>query len=96
MAVSVGIRELRQSLSAYIRRVKRGEAFIVTERGEEVARLVPAPPYEDPTSRLVVERGAVAAEGDLLRHGPPLKPPPGRGDTPMSDALTAERRDRLH
>jgi prevent-host-death family protein len=93
MASTVGIRELRQSLSKYVARAKRGEAFSVTERGREVARLVPAPPYDDPVGRLVVERGAVPADGDLLAHGPPLDPPAGAGPRPASDALELERRE---
>jgi prevent-host-death family protein len=93
MASTVGIRELRQSLSKYVARVKRGEAFSVTERGEEVARLVPAPRYADPVGRLVIERGAVPADGDLLSHGPPLAPPAGAGQRPASDALELERRE---
>lgn len=42
MAPEVGVRELRQNLSKYLERVKRGEALTVTERGREVARLVPS------------------------------------------------------
>lgn len=41
MPENVGVRELRQNLSKYIRRVKEGEALTVTEHGREVARLVP-------------------------------------------------------
>jgi prevent-host-death family protein len=93
MAQAVGIRELRQSLSKYVARVKRGEAFSVTERGQEVARLIPAPRYADPVGRLVIERGAVPADGDLLDHGPPLDPPAGAGPRPASDALELERRE---
>jgi prevent-host-death family protein len=91
MASTVGIRELRQSLSKYVARVKRGEAFSVTERGQEVARLVPAPRFADPVGRLVIERGAVPADGDLLAHGPPLQAPQGAGARPVSDALDLER-----
>lgn len=40
--VSVGIRELKESLSAYVERVKQGEALTVTEHGTPVARLIPA------------------------------------------------------
>lgn len=41
MARTVGVRELRQNLSKYLLRVKRGESLTVTERGREVARVVP-------------------------------------------------------
>ncbi|MGH2488568.1 MAG: type II toxin-antitoxin system Phd/YefM family antitoxin, partial [Candidatus Limnocylindria bacterium] len=37
----VGVRELRQNLSVYLRRVKRGERLEVTERGRAVALLAP-------------------------------------------------------
>ena len=35
----VGVRELRQNLSVYLRRVEQGEAFEVTDHGRPVARL---------------------------------------------------------
>lgn len=95
MAATVGIRELRQRLSAYVRRVKRGEAFVVTERGREVAHLVPAPAFADPIERLVVERGASAPRGDLLEHAHPRPRRPDEGPTPISDALEAVREERL-
>lgn len=36
-----GIREVKQSLSRYIRKVKMGETIAITERGIPVARLSP-------------------------------------------------------
>jgi prevent-host-death family protein len=45
---TVGVRELRQNLSRYLERVKEGETLTVTERGHEVARLVPSGPDIDP------------------------------------------------
>ena len=42
MTDSVGVRELRQNLSKYLDRVKDGESLVVTERGREVARLIPS------------------------------------------------------
>lgn len=38
---SVGIRELKNRLSEYIREVQSGEAVLVTDRGDIVAELVP-------------------------------------------------------
>jgi len=37
--VSVGVRELKNRLSEYLRMVRRGEAILVTDRGEPVAEL---------------------------------------------------------
>ena len=52
---TVGVRELRQNLSVYLDRVKRGEALAVTERGVVVASLRPAPKAESVLDRLVAE-----------------------------------------
>lgn len=37
----IGIREAKNSLTKYVRRVKRGEPFIITQRGVPVAKLTP-------------------------------------------------------
>jgi len=52
---TVGVRELRQNLSVYLERVKKGEALTVTDRGEEVAILRPMPKTESLLERLVAE-----------------------------------------
>ena len=38
---TVGLRELKNRLSEYVREVRSGEAVLVTDRGEVVAELVP-------------------------------------------------------
>jgi prevent-host-death family protein len=38
----VGVRELKNRLSRYLKRVQDGEEIVVTERGRSVARIVPA------------------------------------------------------
>src|SRR5579884_316869 len=43
MSGSVGVAELRQNLSLYLRRVARGERLIVTDRNRPVAELGPPP-----------------------------------------------------
>lgn len=37
---SVGLRELKNRLSEYVREVRSGEAVLVTDRGEVVAELI--------------------------------------------------------
>lgn len=64
----VGVRELRQNLSVYLRRVKKGERLEVTERGEPVARLEPIVDASDPIVRLeregrIVHRGSGDVSG---------------------------------
>jgi prevent-host-death family protein len=70
-AARVGVRELRQNLSVYLRQVKAGETLDVTERGQVVARLTPALPERVPVlERLIAEGRATPAAGDILRHEP--------------------------
>lgn len=83
---SVGVRELRQNLSRYLERVKGGEAFIVTERGREVARLTPSAAAGDMLRFLVEELGATPAEGRPLEHlGEPT--PRAPGSRPVAEIL---------
>ncbi len=87
----VGVRELRQNLSAYLRRVAVGESFEVTERGRRVAVLSPLPEESTPLSRLITSGRAEAPTGDVLELGLPESPSSRR----LSDALEEEREDRI-
>jgi prevent-host-death family protein len=63
----VGVRELRQNLSRYLERVKDGETLTVTERGHEVARLVPSHSAIDPYYLEVAEQyGATIPTKNLV------------------------------
>ena len=58
----VGVRELRQNLSVYLRRVENGETLDVTEHGHLVARMTPALGSEMPIlDRMIAEGRATAA-----------------------------------
>ncbi|MCI0588325.1 MAG: type II toxin-antitoxin system Phd/YefM family antitoxin [Planctomycetes bacterium] len=65
----VNVKELKARLSAYLREVRRGETFLVTQRDAVVARL--APPTE-PSAAAAAGDGVV---GRLLALGarPPLR-----------------------
>jgi prevent-host-death family protein len=87
----VGIRELRQNLSVYVRRVLQGDTFEVTDRGQPVALLGPLPEASTPLARLVREGRVIPATGDVFELGLPEGPE----STELSDALQAEREDRF-
>ena len=53
MSESVGIGELRQHLSVYLRRVSRGERLVITDRNRPVAELGPAPTTGPALDRLI-------------------------------------------
>jgi prevent-host-death family protein len=62
----IGVRDLRQQASRYLKRVQAGEAFEVTDNGRPVARLVPVP--SDPWQALTDSGQVIPAEvsGGLL------------------------------
>lgn len=55
MRATVGIAELRQNLSRYLRRVERGERLIVTDRNRPVAELGPPSVAGSELDRLIAE-----------------------------------------
>ena len=72
----VGIRELRQNLSVYVKRVREeGRAYEVTERGEPVARLTPL--TDRPTSLIeqMIADGRIAPAPRRWEDLPPPLPP---------------------
>ncbi len=79
---TVGVRELKNRLSEYIRRVRSGEGVLVTDRGEVVAELT-AP---GTTAEASVPPGlvALARRGSLTLGAP--------GDAGLYRALPRKRR----
>jgi prevent-host-death family protein len=77
MSQSVGIAELRQNLSVYLRRVSQGERLVVTDRNRPVAELGPAPTAGPDIDRLI-------ADGRVSR--------PRRGGLPEPLELTGDPR----
>jgi prevent-host-death family protein len=55
MSQTVGVAELRQNLSVYLRRVERGERLIVTDRNRPVAELGPMPTTGAALDRLIAD-----------------------------------------
>jgi len=75
----VGVRQLRQNLSVFLRRVEAGETLEVTEHGRPVARLAPLSPAQTSVlDRLIAEGRAFPGRGgNLADLGPPLDIGPG-------------------
>lgn len=85
---SIGIRELRQHASRYVREAQGGETIEVTDRGRPLALLVPIP--ETSTFDRLAAAGAITrASGSLEELGPPL--PPAEGVPLPSEALAELR-----
>jgi prevent-host-death family protein len=86
----VGIRELRQNLSKYLRRVVNGERLEVTERGRPMAVLAPLSESTSALARLVGSGRARPPQADL----PDLAPPRGPITTKGTEALRELREGR--
>lgn len=85
----VGIRELRQNLSVYVRRVREeGRAYEVTERGEPVARLTP---LEDRPTSLIEQMIADGRITEATRSIKDLPPPVKLPGKPLSQVLQEMR-----
>ncbi|TAN20829.1 MAG: type II toxin-antitoxin system prevent-host-death family antitoxin [Acidobacteria bacterium] len=68
---SVGVRELKAKLSAYLRKVEAGEALEVTDRGRAIAEIVPA--------GWLAAQPVPPAWAEMIRSGevrPPTRPGP--------------------
>ena len=83
------MRELRDNVSAVLRRVASGEPVEVTDHGHPIARVVPLR-YRNVLDQMVAEGRATPADGDLLDEAP-LPPPPGAPSG--SQALAVLRAD---
>ena len=77
----IGVRELRQNASQYLRRVAAGESFTVTDRGRPVAQLVP------PVTGAVLE--TMIARGELLPAEHPTGVLSGRLPEPLDLGFSA-------
>jgi antitoxin (DNA-binding transcriptional repressor) of toxin-antitoxin stability system len=95
----VGVRELKNRLSHYLREVRAGKTILVTDRGEVVAEIRTPTPAAGP---LAAYPGLAAlADHGVLDLGSPARPdlyprlPPVRAARPTSaELLDEERGDR--
>lgn len=87
---SVGVREIRQNLSVFLRRVRRGETFTVTDHGAPVALLTPLPGASEDRLAGLIATGRIAPATDRGHALPsPAAAPPGGPSA--TEALLAER-----
>ncbi len=84
--IQVGVRELRNSLSRYLERVREGEELVVTDRGSAVARVLPIG-GERVLDRLIAEGVVTPAPRPKRRAGAPIK-----GTGIVSDLIADQRR----
>ncbi|MEX2530919.1 MAG: type II toxin-antitoxin system prevent-host-death family antitoxin [Gemmatimonadota bacterium] len=97
---SVGIREIKNRLSEYLRYVASGETVLVTHHGRVVAQLAPPPVHAPPAPSEDEALRRLAAAGKIRLPGKAI-PSPGEGPiegiptgVDVASALAAVRADR--
>jgi prevent-host-death family protein len=87
---TVGVRQLKEHLSRYLKRVKSGESIIVTDRKKEVAVLVPYGMETDEEKVLrSIQQGVAYWAGGKPKGMMPLIVSRGKK---VSDAVLEDRR----
>ena len=86
--IRIGVRELKQRASEWLRRVEAGETLEVASRGRPVALLVPIPKGNEIAS-LEAHGRLRPAQEDLLSLGRPVRPRAGR---PLPSSVLQELR----
>lgn len=87
---TISQRQMRNDSADILRRVAAGESFIVTNRGVEVARLVPFRTRESAERDRLVSSGVLAPR----RLGRAELPKPVTTDVDLAAALDADRSER--
>ena len=90
--ITVGIRELRNRLSLYLKQVAEGKQIKVTNRGKVVALLIPAKrgkKIDDKELIALVEEGLASWAGGKPQGA--SRPVKGRG-RPLSEIIIEDRR----
>ena len=87
----VGVRELRENLSRYLKRIKSGESIIVTERKNEVAIILPYEKEDNENEKVLqlIQRGIVYWSGGKPKGLPSRISSKGKN---VSDAVIEDRR----
>lgn len=93
MLHQVGIRELKDTLSAVLHRVQEGEQIEVTDNGRPIVRMVPIRPASV-TERLVAEGTLVLAPDEDDEWPDPEPTPPE--ERPMSEVVIDMRADERY
>jgi prevent-host-death family protein len=88
--ITVGVKELKNKLSHYLRDVKRGKPVTITKRGQSVAMLIPADDHPDARSvREMIWKGIGSWRGGKPKGASRLVVIKGK---PISQIILEDRR----
>lgn len=87
---TVGIRELRHNFRQFMDRVRRGERFVITDRGNPIGELVPHTRKLTGYERMLAEGRIIPAKNPGGPWPEPL-PPAAPGEPTLSEILQEMR-----
>jgi len=62
----IGISVLRENLSLYLKNVQKGQAYTITSRGHEMAKLVPVEDKREQSRQMLQKLGRTAIIGNVI------------------------------
>lgn len=88
------ISQIKNRLSAYLKKVRAGKEVLILDRDEPIAKIVPAVLQDDPSGRLaaLVRKGIVRPAQRPMPLEMLRSPRPGKGARVL-EALLEERRE---
>ena len=86
---TVGIKELKNNLSAYLRQVKAGGIVIITERGKPIGRITPMVESAEERLEQLSQAGLLTWSGQKLSPVAPLGQ--STGPRTVADLLLEDR-----
>jgi prevent-host-death family protein len=96
MGISIGIRELRQNASRYLRLVRAGQTITLTDRGEPFAEIHPVKQRGGILEQLIASGRATAPTASIKDFLDRYHPEPRRpGEPTLSEVLDEQREERL-
>jgi prevent-host-death family protein len=90
---TIGVRELRQNASKYLRRVAAGESITITDRGKPVAVLNPPPDDQLSLRDRMIANGELIPAADPERKAWLVEPLPPKPEGPTLSEILQQMRD---
>jgi prevent-host-death family protein len=87
--MKVGVREMKNSLSRYLKYVKEGEVIIITEHNKPVAKLIPMEDNMLPEYETLIKEGSLSWGGGKPQGSLEKKI---KKDKQLSEYVTEDRR----
>ncbi len=67
----VGVRDLKNRLSKYLREDKKGRSIVITERGKPIGQIIPKTSSIDDRIEMMINAGLLEWNGKKLEHYEP-------------------------